>query len=220
MPAIAIVDDRKDDRETIGRVVRSTLKKLKETDSWSVVSDEPPLKERDVLQWLDENDATVLVTDWKLNEGARGKRIVNYEADTLIQEIRSKRPNFPIFVITGFESEARNHLSEVENIFSRQDFTRNAGTVVPQMLRAGLRRYEEQRDLLVRMDALARLVATGKASAKHRRELKGLQGYFQVELPAIISLDAVLNDFEDAKRNAEALRETVERRIKRAKGNP
>src|SRR5437016_9423409 len=105
MPAIAIVDDRKDDRETIGRVIRSTLKKLKQSDSWSVVSDEPPLKEHDVLQWLDENDATVLVTDWKLNEGAKGKRVVNYEADRLIQEIRTKRPNFPIFVITGFESE-------------------------------------------------------------------------------------------------------------------
>ena len=218
MPSIAIVDDRKNDRETIGRVVRSTLKKLKQTDSWSVVSDEPPSKERDVLQWLDENDATVLITDWKLNEGAKGQRVVNYEADRLISEIRTKRPNFPIFVITGFESEARTHLKEVENIFSRQDFTRNADTVVPQMLRAGLRRHEEQRDLLVRMDALARLVATGKASAKHRKELKGLQGYFQAELPTIISLDTVLNNFEGAKRKAETLREQVERRMKRAKG--
>ena len=42
MPAIAIIDDRKSDRETITRVVTSTLKKMKETDHWSVVYDGPP----------------------------------------------------------------------------------------------------------------------------------------------------------------------------------
>ncbi|HEX5476187.1 MAG TPA: hypothetical protein VFX12_16125 [Vicinamibacterales bacterium] len=218
MPSIAILDDRKDDRETIGRVVASTLKKLKETDSWSVVSDEPPSKERDVFHWLDENDATVLVTDWKLNEGAKGKRVVTYEADRLIKEIRGKRPTFPIFVITGFESEARAHLKDVENIFSRKDFAKNADTVIPQMLRAGLRRYDEQRQLLTRMDSLARSVAGGKASSKQRKELKSLQGYFQAELPTIVNVDAVLSEFETAKRKAESIRKKVERRIKKTKG--
>jgi CheY-like chemotaxis protein len=218
VPSIAIVDDRKGDRETIGRVLRSTLKKLKETDSWHVVSDEPPSKERDVLHWLDENDATVLVTDWKLNEGAKGTRVVSYEADRLIKEIRAKRPNFPIFVITGFESEAQAHLKDVENIFSRQHFTRYADTIVPQMLRAGLRRFEEQRDLLKNMDSLARQVAAGTASAAQRAELNSLQGYFQAELPAVISIDSVLTEFETAKRRAEALRRKVQRRLTSKKG--
>jgi hypothetical protein len=218
VPSIAILDDRKDDRETIGRVVASTLKKLKETDSWSVVSDEPPAKERDVLHWLDANAATVLVTDWKLNEGAKGRRVVTYEADSLIKEIREKRPAFPIFVITGFESEARNHLKDVENIFSRKEFAKNAETVVPQMLRAGRRRYDEQQQLLGRMDSLARRVAGGNASGKQRKELKSLQGYFQAELPTLIAMDALLSEFESVKSKAESLRKRVERRIKKTKG--
>lgn len=214
MPTIAILDDRKNDRETITRVVVSTLKKIKQTDDWNVVSDEPPAKERDVIHWLDENDATVLVSDWKLNEGAKSQRVVNYEADSLIKEIRAKRPTFPIFVITGFENEARAHLKEVENIFSRKEFTKNADNVVPQMIRAGRRRYEEQRGLLTRMDSLARKVAVGSASAKHKAELKSLQGYFQAELPTIISLDGVLTEFEKTKKKADALRKKVQRRIK------
>jgi hypothetical protein len=217
MPTIAILDDRKNDRETITRVVVSTLKKMKQTDEWNVVSDEPPAKERDVLHWLDENDATVLVSDWKLNEGAKSRRVVNYEADTLIKEIRAKRPTFPIFVITGYESEARAHLKEVENIFSRKDFTKNAENVVPQMVRAGRRRYEEQRDLLTRMDSLARKVAVGNATAKHKTELKSLQGYFQAELPTIITLDAVLTEFEKTKKKADALRQKVQHRINQFK---
>jgi CheY-like chemotaxis protein len=215
VPSIAILDDRKDDRETITRVVESTLKKMKVADHWAVVSDEPPGKERDVIQWLDENDATVLVSDWMLNEGAKGQRVVNYEADKLIEAIRTKRPTFPIFIITGFESAARSHFKEVENIFSRQEFTKNADDVVPQMIRAGTRRYEEQRELLTRMDSLAREVAGGSASAKHRSELKGLQGYFQADLPAIIDLDHVLTEFEKVKERAGTLRQKVQRRLNR-----
>ena len=217
MPTIAILDDRKDDRETITRVVVSTLKKLNESDGWNVVSDEPPAKERDVIHWLDEIDATVLVSDWKLNEGAKSQRVVNYEADRLIQEIRAKRPTFPIFIITGFESEARAHLKDVENIFSRKHFTKNADDVVPQMIRAGGRRYDEQRALLKRMDSLARRVAVGRSSAKNKAELRSLQGYFQAELPTIINLDGVLTEFEKTKKKADSLRQQVQRRINQVK---
>jgi hypothetical protein len=215
MPAIAILDDRKDDRETIARVVISTLKKLKEADQWSVVADGPPPKEKDVISWLDENDATVLVSDWKLNEGAKSHRVVNYEADRLINEIRSKRKTFPIYVITGFETEARAHLKEVENVFSRKEFAKNAETYIPQMIRAGLRRYEEQRDLLANMDSLARKVAAGKSSAKDKSELKSLQGYFQTELAAIVSLDGVLEQFEQVAEKAKQLKKKVELRVKK-----
>lgn len=217
MPAIAILDDRKNDRETIARVVASTLKQMKQHDLWKVVAEEPPSRERDILHWLDENDANVLVSDWKLNEGAKSRRVVNYDADALIREIRDKRPTFPIFVVTGFETEARDHLKDVENIFSRKDFTKYSGSVVPQMVRAGTRRYDEQRNLLARMDSVARKVAAGKASATERRELQSLQGYFQAELPAISELDGVLKQFEKTKKQADVLRQRVERRIAQTK---
>lgn len=217
MPAIAIIDDRKGDRETIARVVSSTLKKMNETDHWSVVSDGPPPRQQDVIRWLDENDATVLVSDWKLNEGAKSQRVVNYEADRLIHEIRIRRKNFPIYVITGFESEARAHLKEVENIFNRKEFTKNAETYVTQMIRAGLRRYDEQRELLGNMDSLARKVAAGKSSSKDKAELQSLQGYFQTDLAAIVSLDGVLAELEQVAKKADRLRQKVERRVSKKK---
>jgi hypothetical protein len=217
VPAIAIVDDRKNDRETIQRVVASTVKKLNEAENWQVVSDEPPSIEKDIIPWLDENDATVLVTDWRLNEGAQSQRVVNYEADRLIGALRAKRPTFPIFVITGYENEARAHLRDVENIFNRQYFAKNADNIVPQMIRAGLRRYDEQRNLLTRMDILARKVAKGKALPKDRAELESLHGYFQAELPSIISLDGVLAEFEEIQKKSEALRQKIDRRLNKEK---
>jgi hypothetical protein len=68
------------------------------------------------------------------------------------------------------------------------------------------------------MDWLARRVAGGKASIKQHNELKSLQGYFQAELPTVMNMDAVLSEFEGAKRKAESVRKRVERRIKRTKG--
>jgi hypothetical protein len=218
VPSIAILDDRKEGRETIERVVRSTLKRMQPLESWSVVMDAPPSRERDVLQWLDENDATVLVTDWRLNEGAKGKRVVTYEADRLIKEIRNRRPTFPIFVITGFATEVQAHMKDVENIFSRTEFLKNAESIVPQMVRAGLRRYDEQRELLKKMDVLARVVASGNATADQRAELQSLHGYYQSDLPAMMSLGAVLGEFEKVKDTAEALRRKVQRRLDRKKG--
>ena len=217
MPAIAIVDDRKSDRETIARVVSSTLKSLKADDKWTVVCADPPTRERDIIAWLDEHDATVLVTDWKLNEGAKAKQVVNYEADSLIREIRLSRPTFPIFVVTGFKSEAEAHLEKVEGIQSRQDFARNAETVVPQMMRAGQRRYEEQRKHFGRMDELARAVATGAATKSQKKELQQLQGYFQAESPMLLSIASVLDELEKTAKKAEQFKVEIERRIAKRK---
>ena len=218
MPSIAIIDDRKDKLETMSLVVASMLKKLKLDADWSVISEQPTPNERDVLNWLDQHDATVLVTDWRLNEGATNKRVVNYEADSLIRAIRARRPTFPIFVVTGFEPDARAHLGEVENVFTREHFTENLAEILPQMVRAGLRRYEQEKNLLSRMDKLARKVATGKASDKDRTELSSLQGYFQAEMPAIIRLDEALSEIEAMKKAAGALRRRIEARLDKTKG--
>jgi hypothetical protein len=218
MPAIAILDDRKDKCETMSLVVASMLKKLKLDAEWSVISDQPTPDQRDVLNWLDQHDATVLVTDWRLNEGATSERVVNYEADSLIRAIRARRPAFPIFVVTGFEPDARADLKDVENVFSREYFTDNLTEILPQMVRAGLRRYEQEKNLLSRMDKLARKVAIGKSSAKDRTELSSLKGYFQAEMPAIIRLDEVLTEIETMKKAASVLRRRIEARLRRKKG--
>lgn len=217
MPAIAVVDDRKPDRDTIAKVIASTLKVLKEDDQWSVIADAPPPKQRDVIQWMDQHDATVLLTDWRLNEGSKDNRAVNYEADALIGEIRKKRPTFPIFVITGFASEANDHLQDVEAVFDRNDFTKRIKTVLPQILRSGGRRHLEQRALLAELDALSRKVAQGKATSADKQRLEGLQGHFQSETPLITQLDSVLSELEAAADRADALQRKVSAKLKKPK---
>lgn len=217
MPAIAVVDDRKSDRETIERAIESTLATLDEREGWSVVSDEPPTEQTDVLNWLDEHDATALVTDWKLNEGAKSNRVVSYEADALIKEIREKRPDFPIFVVTGYKTQAEAHLADVESILSREDFTKGVKTVVPQMLRAGMRRYDAQRKALAKMDVLAMRVAKGKATKKDKAALHALRGLFHAELPTTLKLDAVVSELEGVMKDAETLRKKLEARLRKTK---
>ena len=209
MPAIAVVDDREQDRKTIARVIGSTLRFLKRDKEWSVIADGPPAKQKDVLQWIDEHDATVLLTDWRLNEGSRDSRAVNYEADALISEIRKSRPSFPIYVITGFASEAHAHLKDVEAIFDRAGFTKQIKDVLPQILRAGARRHEEQREEMAELDDLSRRVARGQATPEHKNRLRILQAQFQVESPLVTQLDSLLSELEAAASRAEALQRKI-----------
>jgi hypothetical protein len=218
MPSIAVVDDRKSDRDTIATVLRSTLKVLHEDSRWSVIADAPPTKQQHVVQWMDEHDATVLLTDWRLNEGNKNNRVVNYEADALIGEIRKRRPTFPIYVITGFPSEANEHLQDVEAVFDRSDFTKKIRTVLPQILRSGARRSKEQRDLLAELDVLSRKVAKGNATRKDKQRLDGLQGHFQTESPLITELDSVLSELEAAADRADALQREVAAQLRKSKG--
>jgi hypothetical protein len=193
------------------------LKKLGQTSNWSVVPMEPPKAERDVFHSLDENDVTVLITDWRLNEGSKGQRVVNYEADRLIAEIRQRRPTFPIFVVTGYKGEANAHLRHVEGVYDRTDLANGLENILPQMLRAGQRRFDEQREMLARADVLARRVAAGKATADERKELNGLQGLFQAELPTLMTLDGVLSEFTSIEKRANTLLRKVKSRIAKSK---
>ena len=218
VPNIAIIDDRQGDRETVTRVMLSTLRKMSDdAKGWGVIAEAPPPEARDIVAWLDENDALVLVTDWRLNEGAEGNRLVDYEADSLIKALRSKRPTFPIYVITGFASEAKSHLKDVEGVFDRSGFSQDAHYVVPQMVRAGRKVYEENRTVLGELDAKAKLVASGTATEEDKKALASLQGFFQAELPLVINLDALLSDLEDAAKRADALRAKVSARLAKHK---
>jgi hypothetical protein len=194
--------------------------KLLQFSEWSVISEQPTPDERELLHWLYQHDASALVTDWRLNEGAANERVANYEADVLIRAIRTIRPTFPIFVVTGFAPDARAHLRDVENVFTREQFNDDILNIVPQVVRAGLRRYEQEKELFARMDALARKVATGSALAADRSELSSLHGYFQAEMPPLIRIDQVFKEFETIKIDTESLRQRIQARIDREKENP
>lgn len=212
MPAIAVVDDRAEDRVRTARVIKSTLKALGHKDNWEVIADGPPETPEDILSWLDENHATVLVADWKLNEGAADKRVADYEADTLIETIRTNRPSFPIFIITGFKVQAEAHLGEVESICTRTEFTDGAKALVQQIVRAGQRRHDEFGKLWSDFDALARREAIGEATKAEKQKLSELRGILHAETPGIVELESVVTQLEDFKKKAEAIRKKLEKK--------
>ncbi len=216
MPAIAVIDDRQSDRETISKVIQSLMKEPGK-EGWIVIADDPPSDEREIVAWLDEHDAVVLVADWRLNEGAKGARVVNYEASALVREIRQRRPAFPIWIVTGYKNEVMDYLKDVENIVDRREFMQNAEVLVSQMVRAGQRRHEQQREQFRRFDELAQKVAKGEATVKEKDELRGLQGFVQAELQGVVNLDGAIGQIEQLLDEAEGLRRTVEGRLRRRK---
>lgn len=205
MPSIALVDDRPNDRGTIEKLIASELKRRGETGQWSVVAEAPPSNAEYVLEWMDTNDATALLTDWRLSEGSQRDRAVGYDADQLISAVRQARPAFPIYVITGFEADARSHLKDVEGIFDRNTFVKDIDVILTQILRAATRRHDDHRDALAEFATLSARIATGNANESDLQSMKTLEGHFLRELNQIRTLANALDAMDLVAARAKKL---------------
>jgi hypothetical protein len=173
VPAIAVLDDRPDPRDSVVSMIRAVLPK-----PWKCIV--CPLLDNAALyaDWLLENDVQVLLADQVLNEGAADtEKVVHYKGDEVTRAIRKAIPNLPIYIITAYKDDADldRHTADVEAILNRKELARDIKTHVPRMLRAGRRHMEEQEHQLAELATLAAKAASGKVSNQEKRKLANLQ---------------------------------------------
>jgi CheY-like chemotaxis protein len=181
MPTIAIIDDRKDHRSTIKRLVDTEL--LGDWDSSEVA----PLADlEDYPSWLTENEVAVILLDERLNEQrTKGKNLSNYEGHHLVEFIRQHLPTLPIFVITSYpdDQELKKKFKDVEEIIVRQEFARKAAEYVPRFLRSGQRYLEAFHKELRELADSADKIARGKATKGDIERVKAIQAKIGMIFP-------------------------------------
>lgn len=181
MPTIAIIDDRKDHRSTIKRLVDTEL--LGDWDS-SEVAPLPDLE--DYPSWLTENEVAVILLDERLNEQkTKGKALPNYEGHHLVEFIRQHLPTLPIFVITSYpdDQELKKKFKDVEEIIVRQEFAKKADEYVPRFLRSGQRYLEAFHKELRELSDSADKIARGKATKGDIEKVKAIQAKIGMIFP-------------------------------------
>jgi DNA-binding NarL/FixJ family response regulator len=119
------------------------------------------------INWINEEDICVLILDEKLMLGQNGS--VTYAGHELVERIRRRIPDLPIFILTGFsiEESLRNSESSIEYILSKNDFTDNAEERekwISRIVRAGNSFYSSRQSLLTKLTRLAEKIALGTAS--------------------------------------------------------
>ncbi|HEY1248975.1 MAG TPA: hypothetical protein VGE97_08320, partial [Nitrososphaera sp.] len=183
MPAIGIIDDRKDHRTTLARAVSVSIPKEFEDVGWTVNDSSPLPNINDYSAWLTENDIAVLIVDEKLTEQTRaGVKHVTYEGHNIVDFLRRRIPDFPIYVVTAYpeESAVLARFKDVEEVFDRKTFTANAMKTVPRLIRAGQRYFDSFRQQLTELSELSKKIATGKETSADIARIKALQTFLQM----------------------------------------
>ena len=181
MPAIGVVDDRKDQRDLLVGQIRLHLRNHAEWEAFET----PPLEDiNNYPSWISENEISVLILDERLHE-ATDEQIptedtslpVEYAGHNVVDLLRGRYPTLPIWIVTAYadDPELQRRCSEVESVLPRNDFSLNPGTYVSRFVRVGTKFYQENREELERLAELSRKIARGVATDEEIREVGGLQ---------------------------------------------
>ena len=175
MPAIGIVDDRKDQRVTITRQIGVHLPK---EQNWEAIDIAPLKRIGDYPSWIAENNISVLTIDERLHEAAEeSTEAADYSGHEVVDYLRAKFKTLPIYIISAFSDDeaVQRRCSSVEGIFDRTDFSSHAELYVTRFVRLGTKFYQENRQELERLAELSRKIARGVATPDEIAEAGGLQ---------------------------------------------
>jgi hypothetical protein len=213
MSAIAVLDDRRDERETIVKLIGTVL-----PEGWDCI-EAPLLQDRsDYTGWITREDVRVLLADQVLgDQPPDGEPALDYKGHGVAESIRKVWPNFPVYIFTSQEDDdLPAHLGEAEAVIVRKDLREQIDVLVPRMVRSGQRFHEEHERQLQTLTALATKVATGTASDEETEELKQMQISMGTPTAASISVgrEGALASAEEQITQLEKLIEEIEALVK------
>lgn len=201
--SIALLDDRKDARESVARGLTGVM-----PEGWRII--EVPLLDRvdQYWPWLESRDVRVLLLDQLLNENpAESGQSVQYKGNQVADAIRNVERDFPIFVVTRATEDAdlAGSKGTVEDVIDRAKLLEHAKMYIERITRAGRKFIETHAESLARLSQLAAKAATGQADAAELRELDGLRAGLALESVQANDVDNKLNNIEAKLSNMEKL---------------
>lgn len=179
MPAIGIIDDREDPRNTLKNFISLHI-----SSEWEIIA-EPPLPYiQDYSSWILRSDIAILVLDERLRE-ANIKQKISYDGHDVVDYIRKTLHTLPIFVVTAFpnDSEIVRRFPDVEEILSRDEFTDPQKDYIPRLLRSAQKFREVFQEELKTLGLKADKIARGRATKKDIDELRAIQTKINTSFP-------------------------------------
>lgn len=175
MARIAVVDDRKDMRESVAQVIALALEDL--NIDWQVVPMEPLPEVDDYIGLVEDDGLRVLVLDENLAEVVpEGGEAVKYKGHQIAKFVRDRYRDLPQVIITSIKAtDELDDAAELDAIVQRDQFNKNPNVHVERMVRLGesfSRRYEEE---LADLARLSMKVIEGDADPSDRARLNAIR---------------------------------------------
>jgi hypothetical protein len=176
MNTIAIVDDRKDDRDLACRRVERGLRSVGGDGTWRVIGSAPLATLEEYPNWLREEEVDVLILDQRLNES--GSRPVGYTGHDIVTRITPRLFDLPVYYLTSIKdvSEVEGDRSKVRAILQRDQFLNSdPGVWEKEFIREGTRYREHVARKMLRLSELSEAAALGHLSEDEAEEAAALR---------------------------------------------
>lgn len=186
MAKIAIVDDNKEQRETLRIALKLYLKKKE--SSLEVIDVFPYATYEEYYPWIQDEDICTLIFDERLQNDSEGELgPVDYKGNDLVLKIRERFKDIPIFTVTAHidDEELQARFNEFDYIISRDNFDEKYVDII---IRSSQRYLQENQKELSEFDDLTRKIAAGEGDNSDIERLKALQ--LKLHMP-------LMNDLKD-----------------------
>lgn len=210
MPTIAIIDDRRELRQTLKNSIDNELIK-----KWHSIDIHPLPALIDYYSWIIENEIAVILLDERLHERTDTHIMyVNYNGHDLVDYIRQTIPTLPIFIITSYpqDNELLKKFKDVEEIIKRDDFCIKADAYVPRILRSAQKFLETFEDELNELAKKAEKIAKGTATQRDIQTINAIRAKIGLVFPSevfvqnneiMLKIEKKIEKLKKAKRSIE-----------------
>lgn len=173
MPSIAIIDDRKDFRDTVKKNVNAVIE-----EGWEVIDADPLANLADYPSWLNEENVAAILLDERLNDQSTS----NYQGHDLVAYIRKRLPTLPIFIVTSYplDDELQDKFKDVEGILKREDFNKETEKYMPRITRAAQRYVEVFEKELSELSDKAQKIAKGEATEEDFEKVRAIHARMDI----------------------------------------
>lgn len=210
MPNIALIDDRKEARETIKINLDLALNK-----DWTSIDIYPLKNIDDYPSWITENDVAAILLDERLQEKVDlNSKNITYSGHDLVDYLRKKFTTLPIFIVTTYpkDNEIIERFKDVEDIIEREEFNKNYDNYVPRILRSAQKFLETFEKELFELSQIASDIAIGESDPAQIEKLKAIQTKIGIMFPSdtFIERSELLNNCENVLEELNKLKDRLD----------
>lgn len=207
MNRIAIIDDNTSQSGTLAKKIRRLLR-LHDSDL-EVISQTPFVVIEDYFTFIEEKNVCVLILDQRLNDQPSSDgEPVTYTGDQLVESLRERLRDFPIFMITTYsdDSEVESKFSQFERIISRDEFNEDGDKYIPILVRSAQRFLDENENELSEFNSLSQAIAGGSDDPQKLMRFQALQVKLELPLASFNDRNSWLEKYEEHIKELEELK--------------
>lgn len=172
---IGLIDDVRGFAESVVNNVSMWLESQKINET-TIVYHYPDKDINDSISWIVNEPVSVLILDERL--GINQESQVDYKGHDLVQLVRSRIPDLPIYILTDFQNDdcLVNTQDSIEFIISKDKFLSEQMNVwFNRFMRSGNRFYQNRKEVFCELTMLAEKIAIGEADDDDKQRIASLR---------------------------------------------